>query len=316
VKRRFAAVALATAVLVPTSASAVSAAYVDVPDDGTHAVNIDKIAAAGITAGYSDGTFRPDVSVTRAQMATFLVRALGLTPIDGTRFGDTAGDVHERSINAVAEAGITLGDQQGNFQPAQPVTRAQMATFLVRALDLPSGAPAAFSDIAGNTHADNIQRLVHATITTGYSDGTFRPNVAVSRAQMATFLSRALDLPAPPPPIDPDAYVAPMSVVPLDATCVGWSGLWAIKVRTVASGGTFVDLGSPQEAKRDVVRGTDVIFTFVYVISAPPGEPNPMPTSVDARYNESVAPIATVDDVSTWMNLSGSAGRLPVACTS
>ena len=78
-------------------------------DDGsTHEDAINRVAAAGIAAGFEDGTFRPNDPVSRAQMASFLARAMELSPVSDDRFDDVSG-VHEGNINAIAEAGVTLG---------------------------------------------------------------------------------------------------------------------------------------------------------------------------------------------------------------
>jgi subtilisin family serine protease len=107
---------------------------------------------------------------------------------------DIAGHTHEAGIIKVAEAGITTGYPDGTFRPNLAVTRGQMATFLTRALDLPAGSASQFWDVAGHTHAPGIGALVRAGITSGYPDGSFRPNDPVTRGQMATFLTRALGL--------------------------------------------------------------------------------------------------------------------------
>jgi hypothetical protein len=107
------------------------------PDvDGVHAPGIAAVAAAGITQGYDDGTFRPHLAVTRAQMATFLARALELEPADDEHTFPDVDGVHAPGIAAVAAADITQGYDDGTFRPHLAVTRAQMATFLTRALDL------------------------------------------------------------------------------------------------------------------------------------------------------------------------------------
>jgi hypothetical protein len=108
-----------------------------------HANNIAWLAATGVTRGCnppSNTRFCPDDPVTRAQMATFLVRALGLPAAEAT-FTDTSGNVHEANIAALAAAGITRGcnpPTNDRYCPDAPVTRAQMATFLMRAMDLMS----------------------------------------------------------------------------------------------------------------------------------------------------------------------------------
>lgn len=108
----------------------------DVPPGSTHEGSIYAIYEAGITVGCASDEFCPNKPVTRAQMATFLVRALGLTPVSGNYFDDISGNTHEKSINALYLAGITKGCGGNEFCPGNDVTRAQMASFLVRAFDL------------------------------------------------------------------------------------------------------------------------------------------------------------------------------------
>jgi hypothetical protein len=161
-----------------------------------HEDAIRRIAEAGITGGYRDGTFRPAADVTRGQMATFLARALGLEGADGDRvgFSDTDGHPHAEGISAVAVAGITEGYDDGTFRPNASVTREQLATFLTRALELEEGGEAAFSDTVGSAHLAGIAAVAAAGITEGYPDGTFRPADVVSREQMASFLQRGFGL--------------------------------------------------------------------------------------------------------------------------
>ena len=95
--------------------------------------------------------FCPNGSVTRAQMATFLSRALNLPSTSRDQFTDDEGLAHEAAINRLAAAGITAGCGPGRFCPSGLVTRAQMATFLSRAFDLPSTATDHFTDDEGLT---------------------------------------------------------------------------------------------------------------------------------------------------------------------
>jgi hypothetical protein len=109
-------------------------------------------------------------------------------------FTDIAERVHEEAIKAIAEAGIAGGYRDGTFRPEADVTRGQMATFLSRALELEDGGPVGFTDTEDHPHAQGIHAVAAVGISEGYDDGTFRPNLAVSREQLATFLSRALEL--------------------------------------------------------------------------------------------------------------------------
>ena len=121
--------------------------------------------------------------------------AVAQLPPGGT-FTDDDGNEHEGFIEAIAAAGITLGcNPEGTlYCPAEPVRRDQMASFLARGFDLPAAGEDFFPDDEGNTHEDNINRVAAAGITLGFDDGTFGPTLLVSRAQMASFLARAMEL--------------------------------------------------------------------------------------------------------------------------
>lgn len=99
--------------------------------------HINALAEAGVVNGCSTRRFCPERAVTRAQLASMLVRGLAdLTPVDGDRFADLPpGYVHAASINALAEAGVTRGCDDTRFCPTTKVTRAQLASFVIRALE-------------------------------------------------------------------------------------------------------------------------------------------------------------------------------------
>ncbi len=102
---------------------------------------IEKLFADGITGGCGGGNYCPDASVTRAQMAVFLLRARygsSFVPPPATGvFGDVPiGSFADGFIEQLAAEGITGGCGGGNFCPSDPITRAQMAVFLVRTFGL------------------------------------------------------------------------------------------------------------------------------------------------------------------------------------
>lgn len=103
-------------------------------DEGSiHEDDINRSAAAGITTGCGGGQFCPGGSVTREQMASFLVRAKGYPSTDTDFFTDDEGSPHEDDINRLAAAGITTGCTGGRYCPLDAVSREQMAAFLRRA---------------------------------------------------------------------------------------------------------------------------------------------------------------------------------------
>jgi len=144
--------------------------------------------------------FCPDSTVTRGEMAAFLVRVLGLTDDGGgNTFVDDDGSIFEADIAKLAAAGITKGcnPAEGNtrFCPNSRVTREQMAAFLVRAYGLTDdGGGNTFVDDDGSIFEADIAKLAAAGITKGCNppaNTEFCPHSLVTREQMAAFLHRA-----------------------------------------------------------------------------------------------------------------------------
>jgi hypothetical protein len=151
------------------------------------------LAGEGITNGCAKNRYCPTAPVTRAQMAMFLVRAFDYPAATGPdHFNDDDGVTGESSINALFEAGITGGCAEGRFCPMAYVTRAQMALFMTRALDLPPTSIDFFTDDNGITGEAAINRIAAAGITGGCGGTEYCPKAKVSRGQMAAFLRRAL----------------------------------------------------------------------------------------------------------------------------
>lgn len=165
-------------------------------DGGTHGDNIERLYKSGITTGCTNSSYCPDDTVTRAQMGTFLARAMELAPSTTTLFRDVDADgVHGPNIGALADAGVTSGCAPDLFCPQERITRAQMATFLANALDLEPSSTVSFGDVpATSVHAGAINAIAEAGITKGCGSGDYCPTQSVTRAEMASFLVRAFDL--------------------------------------------------------------------------------------------------------------------------
>jgi len=169
----------------------------DVEAGSIHAANIEALALSGITRGCGVDNFCPQDPVTRQQMASFLKRGLDLgIPGAPHGFADVpVSNVHGADIAALAAAGITRGCSAASFCPGEPVTRKQMASFLLRALDLEPAPTGVFSDVAATeVHGADIAALAAAGITKGCGGDRFCPDDVVTRQQMASFLVRALEL--------------------------------------------------------------------------------------------------------------------------
>ena len=170
-------------------------------DDGSvHEGGIEAIAAEGITVGCNppfDDEFCPDRDISRAEMATMISRALELSATSTDHFIDDNGHILEGGINRMAEAGITQGCDPGarEFCPNRTLTRAEAATFISRALGLPPSNTDHFVDDDGHVLEGGINRIADAGITEGCNppaNDRFCPNGVLTRAQMATMLTRAL----------------------------------------------------------------------------------------------------------------------------
>ena len=99
----------AEAAVVPHRAPAPVLTFDDVPATHPFAADIAWLAQQGITQGCDDALFCPEDAVTRGQMASFLVRALGLPPATSDQFIDISGSIHEADIVSLVAAGITFG---------------------------------------------------------------------------------------------------------------------------------------------------------------------------------------------------------------
>lgn len=149
----------------------------------------------GVTGGTSATTFSPNVTVTRAQMVTFLWRAHGSPKATGANpFTDvsTSDYYYDAVLWAVAN-GVTSGTSADTFGPDAAVTRAQAVTFQWRAAGSPVVSGSSFDDVAADAYyANAVAWAVANGITSGTGGSNFSPDVVVTRAQAVTFLWKEL----------------------------------------------------------------------------------------------------------------------------
>ena len=146
--------------------------------------------------GYTDGTFRPDRAITRAEMAAVLARNLGF---DGTAAAASSYvDVPSthwaaKEIEFVKRTGLMVGDGNGAFRPDALITRGEMAAIAARykQLDTSGFTGSRFRDVdATYWGAAYIEAAKAAGIIAGYEDGTYRPNGHLTRAEAVTIINR------------------------------------------------------------------------------------------------------------------------------
>ena len=172
---------------------------------------VERLYSAGVTGGCGTDPLRycPAGAVTRAQMAIFLLKGIhgsSYSPpaVGGsTGFGDVQpGHWAAAWIKQLAAEKITSGCGSGNYCPDAPVTRAQMAVFLLKAKHgtayMPPvvGSSTGFSDVPTDHWAAKwIRQLAAEGITGGCGNGQYCPDTPVTRAQMAVFLVKTFNLP-------------------------------------------------------------------------------------------------------------------------
>lgn len=170
---------------------------------------VEALAASGVTKGCNppeNDRFCPDQSVTRGQIASFLVRALALPAATvPDQFTDDDESPHADDIDALVEAGITKGcnpPENTEFCPDRSVTRGEMAAFLVRAFGYTAdGTTDPFTDDDLSVFEADIEALAAAGITSGCGENIYCPHDAILRKNLAVFLVRSLELEPNTPPV-------------------------------------------------------------------------------------------------------------------
>lgn len=164
-------------------------------DDGLpYESDIVALAKAGVTTGCSTDRYCPYGFVSRAEMASFLQRALNLQAPTTDFFWDDSNSGHHGAINALAYNAISSGCGGGRYCPGTTVSRGEMATFLVRALRLSPTSRDYFWDDNGSAHEASINAIAAAGISSGCGTGAFCPWGGLTRGEMATFMVRGFDL--------------------------------------------------------------------------------------------------------------------------
>ncbi len=158
---------------------------------------IAELTKRGIFNGYDDGSFRPDLNITREEIAVAMTRALGLE--DEARKARPTSFVDEHyislwavdSVNMMVQHGIFTGYDDGTFKPKQIISREELVAVVIRVFtsDLPS-SELTYTDHehVGDWARAYLEKATEMSIVGGYPDGSFQPKNPVTRAEAAKIL--------------------------------------------------------------------------------------------------------------------------------
>jgi len=151
----------------------------------------------GLISGYSDGTFRPDKAVTRAEFMSMVNKAFNLEPKGSINFKDVAEtDWYYDTVRAASHAGYIGGYPDGSIKPNRPLCRQEAAAILTKIKDTPQNPEAIHQFSDADIIAEWARGFVGAVAAEGYMSGypmgTFKPTSYITRAEAVTVLSRVL----------------------------------------------------------------------------------------------------------------------------
>ncbi|MFD2117988.1 S-layer homology domain-containing protein [Paenibacillus yanchengensis] len=168
---------------------------------------IQRAVQLGIAKGYTDGTFKPDKTISREEFIVLLMRVLELNEASAQHKANTSslsftdnGKISNWAKSAVAlavELGLITGYEDGNFRPHTPISRAQMAVIFMRALDLPQTFDGVeeFADFADvpNWAKGAVQQMARHNLMVGRGGNRFVPGDTATRAEAIVVLLNMID---------------------------------------------------------------------------------------------------------------------------
>ncbi|WP_165445298.1 S-layer homology domain-containing protein [Bacilliculturomica massiliensis] len=156
--------------------------------------------SSGYVSGYTDGTFRPDNAITRAEVAAIVAKTINYEKEKGksytnTPFGDVArSEWYADDIGFVASLGVIAGYKDGTFKPNSNITRAEFVTMAMK-IDRVVNSSKSFKDVSdADWYAEYVKSAAEKGYATGYLDGTFRPNNPITRAEAVTIINSIIGL--------------------------------------------------------------------------------------------------------------------------
>ncbi|MET3618288.1 hypothetical protein ABID14_001926, partial [Peptoniphilus olsenii] len=153
----------------------------------------DTIARPAYIAGYPDGSFKPEKTVSRAEAVRMFVKLVNngseLASNPNTAFSDANNGWYSDEINFAVDKGFIKGYSDGTFKPNNEITRAEFAQMISSFVQKGYPGSTGFKDIKGHWASDAISALYGNKNIKGYPDGTFKPNQKLTRAEAVTILN-------------------------------------------------------------------------------------------------------------------------------
>ncbi len=167
--------------------------FPDVPEDADYAQDVYKLVESGVINGYTDGTFKPSGSVTRAEMAKMIGLTFGYTDTtDAKGFPDVAEKAwYAPYALAAQKAGFVEGYEDGTFRPNELITREQVCAILCRitnAYDLPFDVE--ITDEISKWAVDYVKKAVNNRFMPLEEGNTFRATQVIKRYELASALAK------------------------------------------------------------------------------------------------------------------------------
>ena len=169
-----------------------------IPNDEPPKAELNETDHYAYIIGRKDGLVHPEANITRGEVATIYFRML----TDESRnklwsqsnpYTDVQPDTWcNAAVSTMTRAGVIQGFSDGTFRPYAPITRAQFATIAVCFFEVVYSGDDKFTDIADHWAKDYINKAAEAALINGFSDGTFRPNQNITRAQAMAIFNRVL----------------------------------------------------------------------------------------------------------------------------
>jgi hypothetical protein len=177
--------------------------YRDVPKTYTFQEHIQNLTCDGVVGGYEDKTFRPDTSVTRAEMAKFITNAFQL-PTNTTcqPFSDVPSNhTFYPVIMSLKCNGVSSGYEDGTYKPDEPIRRGEAMKFVVRGARIGAdnsslfsynGSDIRFADVPSDyTFYEVIMGASNQQVISGFESGLFEPDAFITRGAMAKIVDNA-----------------------------------------------------------------------------------------------------------------------------